>query len=114
MLRKVVLKQGCWLGCAGVSDNRLQNVVITLDKIKLCLQKSGNTCKPPLRLLSDAEATEYLWTGARSPVFPTLRLRAPKHARGMCSRARTEGVLRIPTLKHAHQDHAAGPGQRGF
>ena len=26
---------------AGVSDNRLQNVVITLDKVKLCLSKPG-------------------------------------------------------------------------
>ena len=25
----------------GVSDNRLQNVVITLDKVKLCLSKPG-------------------------------------------------------------------------
>ena len=49
---------------AGVSDNRVQNVVITLDKVKLCIQKSGNTTKPPLRMLSDSEATEYLWTGA--------------------------------------------------
>ena len=51
--------------CAGVSDNRLQNIVITLDKIKLCLHKSGNTCKPPLRLLSDEEVIDYLWTGAQ-------------------------------------------------
>jgi hypothetical protein len=27
--------------CAGVSDNRLQNVVITLDKVKLCLERPG-------------------------------------------------------------------------
>ena len=52
---------------AGVSDNRVQNVVITLDKVKLCIQKSGNTAKPPLRMLSDSEATEYLWTGAPPP-----------------------------------------------
>lgn len=26
---------------AGVSDNRLQNVVITLDKVKLCLERPG-------------------------------------------------------------------------
>ena len=30
--------------CAGVSDNRLQNVVITLDKVKLCLERPG---QPP-------------------------------------------------------------------
>lgn len=27
----------------GVSDNRLQNVVITLDKVKLCLERSGTS-----------------------------------------------------------------------
>ena len=62
-----------WRGCAacvGVSDNRLQNIVITLDKVKLCLHKSGNTCKPPLRLLSDEEVTDYLWTGEQCPSHP--------------------------------------------
>lgn len=29
-----------WLN-AGVSDNRVQNVVITLDKVRLCLQRPG-------------------------------------------------------------------------
>ena len=61
--------------CAGVSDNRLQNIVITLDKIKLCLHKSGNTCKPPLRLLSDEEVIEYLWTGVQFLVFPAAAQR---------------------------------------
>ena len=47
--------------------------MITLDKVKLCIQKSGNTTKPPLRMLSDEEATEYLWTGARC-AFPLQRM----------------------------------------
>ena len=33
--------------CAGVSDNRLQNVVITLDKVKLCLERPGQPPPPP-------------------------------------------------------------------
>jgi len=32
--------------CAGVSDNRLQNVVITLDKVKLCLERPGQPPPP--------------------------------------------------------------------
>ena len=35
--------------CAGVSDNRLQNVVITLDKVKLCLERPGQP-PPPLQM----------------------------------------------------------------
>lgn len=30
----------------GVSDNRLQNVVITLDKVKLCLERPGSHSYP--------------------------------------------------------------------
>ncbi len=48
---------------SGVSDNRLQNVVITLDKVKLCLSKPGQCLNAPLRLLTDSEVAEYLWTG---------------------------------------------------
>ena len=46
-----------------MSDNRLQNVVITLDKVKLCLSKPGQCLNAPLRLLTDSEVVEYLWTG---------------------------------------------------
>ena len=48
---------------AGVCDNRLQNVVITLDKIKMFLGKPGQPHNPPLRLLSSAEVLDYLWMG---------------------------------------------------
>ncbi len=48
---------------AGVSNNRLQNIVITLDKVKLCLNKPGQCQRAPLRLLSEAEVVDYLWSG---------------------------------------------------
>ena len=48
---------------AGVSDNRVQNVVITLDKVKLTLSRQGQCQRSPLRLLDSDELTEYLWTG---------------------------------------------------
>ena len=42
---------------AGVSDNRLQNVVITLDKVRLCLSRPGE----PLPL---AVIVLEIWTAA--------------------------------------------------
>ena len=39
-------------------------MVITLDKVRLCLQQAGQSQEAPLRLLSDQEATDHLWTGA--------------------------------------------------
>jgi len=51
-------------GPAGVSDNRLQNVVITLDKVKLCLGKPGQPQEAPLALMDDKEIVHFLWTGA--------------------------------------------------
>lgn len=50
----------------GVSDNRLQNIAITLDKVRLCMQHPGQPQKPPLRLLSDEEAKQHVWSGYRS------------------------------------------------
>jgi hypothetical protein len=51
----------------GVMANRLQNVVITLDKAKMFLQcEPGQPRGPLLRLLTDDEVVEHLWTGARS------------------------------------------------
>ena len=38
----------------GVSDNRLQNVVITLDKVKLCLERPGELSKLMGHLCTDA------------------------------------------------------------
>ena len=42
--------------CAGVSDNRLQNVVITLDKVKLCLERPG---QPPALTTSPLPADAF-------------------------------------------------------
>ena len=48
---------------AGVSDNRVQNVAITLDKARLVLQQPGQSQQPPLRLCSDEEVMDHLWSG---------------------------------------------------
>jgi hypothetical protein len=55
----------------GVFQNRLQNLVITVDKVKLCLRKQGsyvNTSKPLLRRMTDDEIIAYLWNGEESVV----------------------------------------------
>ncbi|GMH38444.1 hypothetical protein BSKO_06328 [Bryopsis sp. KO-2023] len=50
----------------GVSENRLQNIVITLDKIKLSLRQPGQPSGPPLIFLSETEVIDYLWKGEKS------------------------------------------------
>ncbi|KAK9817177.1 hypothetical protein WJX72_010690 [[Myrmecia] bisecta] len=57
----------------GVRDNRIQNVVITLDKVKMCLQKPDQPLGPPLRMLSDDAVQEHLWTGDKSIAKRVLR-----------------------------------------
>lgn len=47
-------------------NNRVQNILITMDKVKLCLRVPGQTCSPPLRLLTDAEVVAHLWSGEKS------------------------------------------------
>lgn len=51
----------------GVVANRLQNVVITLDKVRMVLAQSGQPKTPCLRKLSDEEVVDHLWTGERTP-----------------------------------------------
>ena len=50
----------------GVSDNRQQNLVITLNKVAYCLRQAGQQQGCPLRPLSDAEALQHLWTDKES------------------------------------------------
>ncbi len=38
-----------------MSENRLQNIVITLDKVKRYLRQPGQPLRPPLQPLSDEE-----------------------------------------------------------
>ena len=48
---------------AGVVATRIQNLVITLDKIKYVLQQPGQCQAPFLRPLSEDEVVEHLWDG---------------------------------------------------
>jgi hypothetical protein len=57
----------------GVELNRLQNISITLDKAKHCLNQPGQGRTAPLALLTDAEVAEHLWNGEKSVVKRAIR-----------------------------------------
>lgn len=58
----------------GVAINRVQNVVITLDKLKMFLQTvPGQPQDPMLRLLNDQEVADYLWNDNKSIAKKILR-----------------------------------------
>lgn len=46
-----------------MTANRLQNIVITLDKVKMVLAAPGQSQGPAIYLLSDAEVLDHLWHG---------------------------------------------------
>ena len=111
------------LEARGVADSRLQNVVITVDKIKYVLSQSfkaadesSQSC-PPLRRLSDAEAADHVWNGDRSIARRLLRaaapaLSSPQVARGVVAAATAAEVRRAlersgvgPGLGHHPQLH---------
>ena len=69
---------------AGVSDNRVQNVVITLDKVKLTLSRQGQCQRAPLRLLDSDEVTDYLWTG--DMIAQNCKAQVFKHAQSLSSK----------------------------
>jgi hypothetical protein len=60
----------------GVELNRLQNIVISLDKAKYCLSQAGQCREAPLVLMSDGEVAEYLWNGERSVARRAVRAAA--------------------------------------
>merc|ERR1711871_375913 len=50
----------------GVRDQRIQNLAITVDKVKLILLQQGEDTHPPLRPLTERERIDHLWTGRDS------------------------------------------------
>lgn len=55
---------------AGVAENRLQNIVITLDKVKRFLRQPGQPLGPPLQLLSDDEVSQMIEAVAQAMLLP--------------------------------------------
>lgn len=73
----------------GVKENRLQNLAITLDKLAFFLrhQPAERIHQPPLRVLTEAEILESLWTGPesiwkRASQVATTHLRSARGASG--------------------------------
>ena len=50
----------------GVVATRLQNIVVTLDKIKYFLRQPEQSDKPFMREATEADIIEHLWTGSES------------------------------------------------
>ena len=50
----------------GVVSNRIQNIVITLDKVRMILSQKNQSQGPCLRILSEEEVLIHLWNGQRS------------------------------------------------
>lgn len=53
------------LDAKNLRDGKVQNVAITLDKVKHVLERM-NTKEPPLKLLSPMEVYYKLWVGVES------------------------------------------------
>lgn len=89
----------------GVVANRLQNVVITLDKVKMVLRAPNQAQGPCLRLLTDEEAAEYLWDGPRSVARRVLhgciQAVAPIEIADTLNAANTDEELQWAVRQHA-------------
>ncbi len=57
----------------GVIMNRIQNIVITLDKVRMVLKQPNQTVDPPLCQITDAQVASYLWNGSTSVAKRLLR-----------------------------------------
>lgn len=57
----------------GVIANRIQNIAITLDKVRMVLKQPNQTSDPPLRVLKDEEICDHLWNGPKSIARRLLR-----------------------------------------
>ncbi|KFM28667.1 putative histone-lysine N-methyltransferase ATXR3 [Auxenochlorella protothecoides] len=84
----------------GVTANRLQNIVITLDKVKMVLAAPGQSQGPAIYLLSDAEVLDHLWHGPRSVGFRALQgltqvLSSPSLSRHFSATQTREDVARL-------------------
>ncbi|GIL69137.1 hypothetical protein Vretifemale_124 [Volvox reticuliferus] len=60
-----------------IAQNRVQQIVITLDKVKHVLRQPGQLQAAPMRLLTEAEMVAHLWSGANSVAKRVLKNAAP-------------------------------------
>jgi hypothetical protein len=86
----------------GVAENRLQNLIITLDKVKHVLRQPGQPQGPPLRLLSEAETAAALWSASDSMAQRLVDTSA-SYLCSACRAAATSGVHDTPGCAALHQ-----------
>ncbi|XP_024381473.1 histone-lysine N-methyltransferase ATXR3 isoform X3 [Physcomitrium patens] len=86
----------------GVYNQRLQNLAITLDKVRHVLTKlygeEASKASPPLRMLEPHELVDYIWTGKDSVVGELLQCMAVHSPEGLAD------------LTRQIQDHNPPPG----
>jgi hypothetical protein len=58
----------------GVKDNRITNLVIALDRVKLVLRQKDQCQNPPVRVLTQEETLAHLWNGDSSIVRRLVRV----------------------------------------
>jgi hypothetical protein len=57
----------------GVVANRVQNIAITLDKVRMFLSQPGQPKEPVLKSLTDDQITDHLWRGPKSVAKKLLK-----------------------------------------
>jgi hypothetical protein len=57
-----------------VKDNRITNLVIALDRVKLVLRQKDQCQNPPVRVLTEEETVAHLWNGDASIVRRLVRV----------------------------------------
>jgi len=77
----------------GVRDQRVQNLAITVSKIKHILSQPDQCQKPPLFVLSPKEEVDFFWKGEAS-----VLKRVTKLASGELKRFRATGVGKVPGM----------------
>ncbi|KXZ45516.1 hypothetical protein GPECTOR_53g102 [Gonium pectorale] len=69
-------QQSAEIEAEAIAQNRVQQIVITLDKVKHVLRQPDQLQTAPMRLLSEDEVVEHLWSGANSVAKRTLKCAA--------------------------------------
>lgn len=86
----------------GVVSNRVQNIVITLDKVRMFLKQQSQTREPYLRILQESEVINHLWNGPKSISKRLLRgcahVLAPKEALTMTDGFRVAEMMNNNTF----------------
>ena len=71
-------EQDARLEAIGVREQRIQNLAISISKLKHVLGQPNQCSKPPLRFISEKESIEFLWTDPNSVLQRFKRQLIPK------------------------------------